>query len=204
VPGRKKTPSGYHHGNLRSALVEAAMDHLAAGGASGVSIRGAAREVGVSHAAPYRHFRSKEALLASVAEMGFVDLTGRLEGARDAHPTDAAAAFLAVARVFFRFTFDHPALYRVMFGPQISGFSDHVALRRAAESTFAVVNTLIERGQNLRQFIEGPPRRLAAFAWSTMHGLANLRTEGRLGISHRAALDQLAASVSRLVLRALR
>jgi AcrR family transcriptional regulator len=180
------------------------MAHLDAAGPKGVSIRGAAREVGVSHAAPYRHFRSKEALLASVAEMGFRDLAGRLEGARDAHPADAAEALLAVARVFFRFAFDHPALYRLMFGPQISGFAEHEALRRAAEATFEVVNVLMARGQDLGQIIAGPPRRLAAFVWSTMHGLADLRTEGRLGITHRPALDQLADSVSRLVLRAVR
>jgi AcrR family transcriptional regulator len=203
VKPKKRVTSGYHHGNLREALVDAAMDHLAAAGPSGVTIRGAAREAGVSHAAPYRHFRSKEALLSSVAEMGFRDLASRTEGARGAHPGDAGAALLAVAHAFLRFSFDHPALYRLMFGPQIREFSAHEGLRRAAERAFEVLVDLIADGQRDGAFIDGPARQHAAFAWSSLHGIASLRAEGRLGVTHRPALDQLGASVARLALRGL-
>jgi len=204
VKSEKKVTRGYHHGNLRTALVDAAMEHLVAAGPSAVTLRGTARQAGVSHTAPYRHFRSKEALLSAVAEMGFRDLASRTEGAREAHPADAGAALLSVARAFLRFSFDHPALYRLMFGPQIREFNAHEGLRRAAERAFTVLVDLVRAGQRSGAFIDGPARRHAAFAWCSLHGIASLRAEGRLGITHRAALDQLGASVARLALRGLR
>src|SRR5437867_11394050 len=82
----------YHHGNLREALVEAATALLDAEGPLGVTLRGAARRAGVSQTAPYRHFRDKGALLASVAEKGFRDLDRTMKEAARAHPADPLRA----------------------------------------------------------------------------------------------------------------
>jgi AcrR family transcriptional regulator len=195
--------SGYHHGNLKTALVEVARDHLAERGPGGLSLREAARRVGVSHAAPYRHFRSKEELLAAVAETGFSDLASRIEGVCDALDGRAEEALLALSRVYLRFAFDHPALYRLMFGPQIRRFSRYEGLRRAADRAFEVVVRAVERGQSGGRLVDGPARRLAAFLWSTLHGLASLSAGGRLGVTHRAALDRLGETIAALSLRGI-
>lgn len=166
---------GYHHGNLRDALVEAARQLLAERGAQGFTLVDAARRAGVSPAAPYRHFRDKDALLAEVALGGFRNFADRQKGALAGH-SDPIAAFRAMGLAYLAFAEEEPGAYAAMF------MGKHVGLMPggAGDSGFeALVKAL-------RSLIGDPPPRgldplgLACQVWALSHGVAMLSASGQL------------------------
>src|SRR5689334_13656632 len=106
---------GYHHGNLREALIRAALDLIAEKGPAGFTFAEAARSAGVSTAAPYRHFRDRQALLADVARRGFELFEQRLNGAWSEGRPDTFRAFENVGRAYLAFAREQPAFYSAMF-----------------------------------------------------------------------------------------
>src|SRR5271169_5900374 len=135
---------GYHHGNLREALVEAALALIAEKGAAGFTIAEAARLAGVSPAAPYRHFRDAEALLAEVALRGFELFAAELGAVwNDGRPT-ALRAFEALGRAYLAFARDEPAYYAAMFETRVA-FDSHPGLLGASERAFAILREAAER-----------------------------------------------------------
>ena len=186
--------AGYHHGNLREALIEAAIGLLREGGAEALSLRATARRVGVSAMAPYRHFADKEALLAAVAAHGFALLTARLSEA-DALPDDPTGALVAQGVAYVRFACDDPARFRLMFGTmQPAGYPD---LDAAAEAAYAI---LARRVASLSEADEQDDVTLAC--WSLVHGLASLLVDGRLQ-GREAAGVAMTETITRLLLRSL-
>src|SRR5580692_7725895 len=111
--GRVDKPT-YHHGDLKSALIAAAMAAVEQDGPDAVSLRDLAQSLGVSRAAPYRHFEDRDALLAAVAARGFEDLNAEYEAAL-ATPGDGTDKLRAAGRAFFGFARRRPGLYRLMF-----------------------------------------------------------------------------------------
>lgn len=170
----------YHHGNLRAALLEAALDLVAREGASSLTLREVARRAGVSHAAPYRHFADKEALLAAVAEEGFRALRDALAARADAAGDDPVARLRAIGIGYVRFAVDHPAHCRVMFGGAVEDPARHLALAEASAAAFAVLVDAIRAAQATGQVRAGDPMDLALAAWSLVHGLALLWIDGAL------------------------
>ena len=182
---------GYHHGNLREALVEAATALLREGGAEALTLRGAARRAGVSAMAPYRHFADKEALLAAVAAFGFALLAARLAEA-DTVP-DPADALTAQGTAYVRFACEEPALFRLMFGAtQPAG---HCDLHAAADAAYAV---LARRVASLAGEDEREDLTLAC--WSLVHGLASLLVDGQIP-GREVAGVAMAERITRLLLR---
>ena len=123
----RKPANAYQHGNLREALVQAGLKLLTDGGVAGLSLRAAAQLAGVSHAAPYRHFKDKDALVAAVAEQGFrlLSATMRAEMERAGEVAGAGAAstrdrLRALGRGYLRFATEHPAYLQVIFGGVLS------------------------------------------------------------------------------------
>src|SRR3954454_11603001 len=106
---------GYHHGNLREALVRAALDLIAQKGPAGFTFAEAARLAGVSPAAPYRHFRDRDALLAEIARNGFERFAGKLEAAWNNGIPTPLSAFENLGRAYLDFAREEPASYAVMF-----------------------------------------------------------------------------------------
>src|SRR5258708_29754084 len=106
---------GYHHGNLREALIRAALDLIAEKGPAGFTFADAARSAGVSSAAPYRHFRDRQALLADVARRGFELFEERLDRAWNEGRPDPFAAFENVGRAYLAFAREEPSFYSAMF-----------------------------------------------------------------------------------------
>src|ERR671911_2915087 len=106
---------GYHHGNLKEALLQAALDLIAEKGPSGFTFAEAARAAGVSPAAPYRHFRDRDALMAEVAARGFMKFAIELERAWDGGKPDPVAAFIRLGRAYLAFARFEPAYYAAMF-----------------------------------------------------------------------------------------
>lgn len=168
--GRRAAGAAYHHGDLRSALLAAAGSLLEAEGPAALSLREAARRAGVSHAAPYRHFPDREALLAALAAQGFEALGEQL---RAAGGTGARAIGVA----YLHFALAQPQRYRLMFGVALS-LSAHADLRRAAEDTYNALARGLPPG--------GAARASGAAAWALVHGLASLLIDGHLS---RAAAD---------------
>lgn len=162
----------YHHGSLRAALLEEAMRQLAAGGHEALSLREVARAVGVTPAAVYRHFASREDLLGALAAQGFASLLSAQTAAAAAAP-DALAAFNASGRAYVRFALARPALFRLMFGP--GGRARAAGLVEAARAFELLLAQAVAVSGSAA---EG--QTLALRAWALVHGLAGLLVDGAI------------------------
>jgi AcrR family transcriptional regulator len=165
---------GYHHGNLREALVEAAQVLIGEGGPAGFTIAEAARRAGVSPGAPYRHFRDAEALLAEVALRGFDRLSVSLSQAwRDGEP-EPVQAFENIGRAYLAFARSEPAFYAAMFEARIN-VEGHPGLLTASERAFAVLRTAAETvTASVPQSRRPPALMVALHVWAMSHGIASL------------------------------
>jgi AcrR family transcriptional regulator len=189
------TARSYHHGNLRAALLEAAERSLAAGGE--VSLRELARQVGVSHAAPRRHFADKQALLDALAQDGFERLGAELNAALKVAGPSFDERLLALGRTYVRFAAAHAALLELMFaGKHREGVPPGVgeAAARALTAPLAV----IVAGQAAGEVVGGDPQRVGSVVFALLQGLAALFTGGMVD---EAELDAtVAEAVEGLVL----
>ena len=179
----------YHHGDLRQALIDAALE-LVAENLESVSLRGVARRVGVSHAAPYRHFADKDALLAAVAEEGFQMLRRALESAVHQAPTDPLKQLQAIGVAYVHFALKHSSHYRVMFGVYgTTSAQQNLELADAARQAFMVLASAIKTGQQANVIRSEDPQQLAWTAWSLVHGLAMLVMDGQVPVTPEARAD---------------
>src|SRR5579859_5179363 len=181
----------YHHGNLRLALVAEAVRVLAEGDAASLSLRELARRLGVSHAAPYRHFADKDALLAAIAQQGFELLAAEVEAAAAQHPGDPARQLADTGWAYVRFALRQPQHFQVMLGrgaPPRTAYPDWLA---AGQHAFDRLLGVVEQGQRAGRIVSGEPRELAVAAWSQVHGLATLLLDGQLPIADEAQCEAL-------------
>lgn len=171
--GKAKPSGSYHHGDLKRALVTAALELVAEKGPQGFAMSEAAKRAGVSVAAPYRHFADKDALLAEVAEQGFVIMVQALERivARGKDPEDL---LVRIGRGYVRWAVAHPDYYRVMFGDAYGGEGfDQVG--PAGRQCFVMLLDAIEARQQAGLLAARDPRTVAGPLWSVMHGIALLQ-----------------------------
>ena len=177
----KRKPAGrYHHGDLRRALLDAALVLLDEGGVASLTLRGAARRAGVTQAAPYRHFADKEALLAAVAEEGFRALADRMQAVAGGADDAPLRRLRGLGLAYVAFATEHPARYRVMFGAEIPDKAAHPDLKVAADRAFGLLRDSIEACQQVGAVRSDDVNRLAMIAWSLVHGLAALLIDGQL------------------------
>ena len=169
----------YHHGDLRRALIDTALAMVTEEGTWTFTLREVARRAGVSHAAPYNHFADKAALLAEVAALGFQALRREMETAAR-RPRSSRQALVGIATAYVRFGVEHPAHYRLMFGPELAEKERYPALQQASDATFAALTSVLERGQAAGQVRPGSVRDQALAAWSLVHGLTTLLIDQRL------------------------
>jgi AcrR family transcriptional regulator len=174
-------PRGYHHGNLKEALISAALDLIARKGPSGFTFADAARFAGVSPAAPYRHFRDRDELVASVALRGFALFEAALTRAWNDGRPEAFAAFERMGRAYLEFARTEPAYYSAMFeaGVPIDGDKE---LREAGDRAFAAIRIAAERLVAQFPAAGRPPALMVALhMWSLAHGIASLFGRGDAG-----------------------
>lgn len=172
---------GYHHGNLREALVEAALALIAEFGPSGFTVAEAARRAGVSPAAPYRHFRDAEALLAEIALRGFERFSAALTRAWNGGKPDPLRAFENVGRAYLAFARDEPAYYAAMFETHIA-FDTYPPLQAASDQAFAILRDTAERLAGTLPPGQRPPSLMIALhVWAMAHGVAALFGRGEAG-----------------------
>lgn len=176
---RSRREGGYHHGNLKEALVQAALDLIAAKGPAGFTFAEAARSAGVSPAAPYRHFRDRDELLASVAQQGFEQFEAQLTAAWDDGRPDTPTAFQRIGKAYLAFARENPAYYSAMFESGIP-IESNPALLLAGERAFAVIRAASERLVAMAPpNVPRPPAMMMALhIWSISHGIASLFGRG--------------------------
>ena len=169
---------GYHHGDLREALIEAALDLIAEKGPVGFTVAEAARSAGVSPAAPYRHFRDRDELIADVARRGFELFEVELERAWNSGLPDPISAFNRVGKAYLAFARGEPAYYAAMFeaGLPLHAYPD---LIKAGERAFAVLRRAAETLAARLPAAHRPPALMVGLhVWSLSHGIASLFARG--------------------------
>jgi AcrR family transcriptional regulator len=174
----KDEPRGYHHGNLREALIRAALELIAKKGSAGFTFAEAARFAGVSPAAPYRHFRDRDELMASVALRGFEQFEAALARAWDGGKPNPMTALDRLGKAYLAFVRDEPAYYSAMFEAGIA-FGADPHLREASDRAFAVLRGASETLVAAMPAANRPPALMVALhIWSMSHGIASLFGRG--------------------------
>ena len=180
----------YHHGDLAPSLRQAAREILEEEGLAALSLRSVARRAGVSHAAPYRHYASREALLADVAVEGLAELRGEIAQAAAA-PADQAELIVRMGRAYMRFAVRHAGLLRLMFGSELP---NRTAFPGLTEATGAI-------GEEVARAIGDSAAGLAV--WAAIHGLAMLILENVIDLGQSQAGMDVVPSRAEIILRGL-
>ena len=174
-------PRGYHHGNLKEALVRAALELIAKKGPAGFTFAEAARWAGVSPAAPYRHFRDRDELLANVALRGFEQFAAVLARAWNDGRPEPFAAFERLGKAYLEFARTEPAYYSAMFEAGIP-LETNAELREAGDRAFAVLRAATEQLVATMPAANRPPVLMVALhIWAMSHGIAALFGRGDAG-----------------------
>ncbi len=177
-PGEREAPRGYHHGNLREALIRAALELIARKGTAGFTFAEAARYAGVSPAAPYRHFRDRDELMASVALRGFEQFEAQLARAWDGGRPDAFTALDRLGKAYLEFARGEPAFYSAVFEAGVP-VGANPALREASERAFAVLRGAADKICAAMPAAGRPPALMVALhIWAMAHGVASLFGRG--------------------------
>lgn len=193
----------YHHGNLKQALVEATVRLIEEKGPMAFTLAEAARQAGVSAAAPYRHFSGRDQLLEEVARQGFADFAARLEAVFDGGRPSALSAFLRLGQAYLEFAREKPGFYMAMFesGLSVTGNAD---LAAAADRAQAV---LVESARALFTRLPAdrrPPATMVAnHIWALSHGVVELFGRGRPGSRAPESADEMLESGALIYLRGL-
>jgi AcrR family transcriptional regulator len=194
---RLKKKGGYHHGELRRALLDVSVDVLEKHGVDALNLRELALRAGVSSGAPYHHFADREALLASIAEEGFGYLEADMIKERDSAPDDATSRLAALGRAYVSFATTHRGHFRVMFRGNLRS----PQLVRAKPRAFRLLWDAVLDCQRSGVAPSGDPQPLVLTAWSAVHGLATLWIDGALpgkGLNPRRLAPAVATLLSQM------
>jgi AcrR family transcriptional regulator len=176
--GGPSGPRGYHHGNLKEALIRAALVLIAKKGLAGVTFAEAARWAGVSPAAPYRHFSDRDELLADVARRGFEQFEATLAHAWNSGRPDVFTAFERIGKAYLQFARSEPAYYSAMFEAGLP-LESNPGLHEAGERCFGVLRQATEQVVATMPAKDRPPvLMMALHIWALSHGIASLFSRG--------------------------
>ena len=189
--------TAYHHGDLRPALLQASLALIEEGGIGALSLRAVARKAGVSHNAPYHHFKDWGSLLAALAEEGFAALAREMAESRAAAP-DARSRLEACGHAYIRFALKSRARFKLMFRPELTGPDPETTPTRSSMGPLETLTAAIVEAQAAGLAPPGDPKPLVLTCWSAVHGLASLWLDGPLTRAQRtfaASADKLAGVV---------
>jgi AcrR family transcriptional regulator len=193
---KQPKPKPYHHGNLREALLNAALRLISEVGPTAFTLREVARRAGVSHNAPYRHFRDRDELMAAVSIQGYGELTQAMLEAAEQEP-DALARLKQAGLAYVKFALRRPEHFTVMFDAPASKPSEKLCFNpskmkikypevvEAAEQSFRTLMNLVGACQQDGTLPAGDTKMLALFMWSIVHGIAKLAITGRFPFSSK-------------------
>ncbi len=178
APKSKTKP--YHHGDLRNALLRAALKLLAESGQENLSLREVALRAGVSSGAPYRHFENKEALLAALAEGGFRRLEEAMMEAMANHPRHPVKQLRDIAQAYLGMAEENPPFFKVMFGPYDTHDPVQKDVMPICEKVFRDLAGIFIKGIADGHFRKQDPERSALSYWAMLHGLSMLLIDKKL------------------------
>jgi AcrR family transcriptional regulator len=192
---------GYHHGDLRRALIEAGREILAEKGLDSLSLREVARRANVSQAAPYHHFADKAELVGAIVESGFGELTEELRSGALEEGGSSLEHLAGMGLAYVRFAVSNPGLFRLLFRPELRNGTESGPVAKAMETAGSAsyqvfLNTVREALQ--KGPVVGSVEDVALAAWSIVHGLATLLVDGPVDIGERPPEE-----LARVVLLAL-
>jgi AcrR family transcriptional regulator len=188
----------YHHGNLRDALVRVAVKFLENKSVDDLSLRKLATAAGVSQAAPYRHFKDKESLLAAISQEGFEQQFAQMLQVLRAHEGDGLKLLHSCARSYFQIGLEHPQHFRLMMSSRVCPTEEHPELQMAAFRSYALLKLIVERCQKLGVVGSGDPYHKALHCWIVVHGFTTLYVEDRLswlGVTGQNAFKALSTLI---------
>jgi len=196
---RKK--SGYHHGNLKRALLDEALEAIATHGTPSFTLRDLAKRLGVTHPAAYRHFEDKRALLVEISLEGLAVLESKLvEAVSESARAPKRSRISAIIRAYVTFAREYPAHYRVMFGPRLNRDGRFPDLEHALRRAYMLLyKALGGTGESMAANDRRGHDRVYT-VWSFAHGYASLMADGRLPLPNTAAAEK---HVARLIETAL-
>jgi AcrR family transcriptional regulator len=178
----------YHHGDLPRSLIQAGLQVLAERGVDALTLREVARRAKVSQAAPYHHFADKADLVSAIVQHGFEDFAGALRAGADAAGGDALQRLSGMGLAYVRFAVANPALFRLLFRPELRGGTRDEpaaeAMERAGSAAYQVfldaVRAAVEEGS-----VQGSVEDVAVAALSVVHGLSTLLVDGPIDLRQR-------------------
>ncbi len=203
APESGKVKRGYHHGNLRQALVEAALSLIEEKGPQGFTLSEAAKTADVTPAAVYRHFAGRDDLLAEVARQGYDIFAALMEFAYDGGKPTALAAFEATGRAYLAFARKYPGHYMAMFEGGLS-FNAHPDLAHVAQKARDVLERAAESlSQNMPVGKRPPSSMFSAHIWAMSHGVVELFMRGNPGAKSAYPAEDLLEAGIGIYLRGL-
>ena len=203
IPSANRPVGAHFDGDLREALIAAAVRGIEDRGAEELSLRAVARSIGVSHAAPAHHFGDKAGLLTAIATQGFELFTEHLERALAALRSEPVDQLTRLGYAYAEFAESHPGHFAVMFRPALTHTGDP-AYGEASDAAFMALHRHVEVCQRAGWRAQADTRTLAAAAWALAHGIAVLRTQGSLARRFPdPSLDGVALLVQTLIGQAL-
>jgi AcrR family transcriptional regulator len=194
----------YHHGDLRQALIEAALELVSEKDVDSVSLREVARRVGVSHTAPYRHFDDKDSLLAAIAQEGFQMLHQALAVVSEQTSIDPLKRLQDIGVAYVDFALKHSTHYRLMFSAYgTTSAQQHPELEQSATQAFMVLVNSIKMGQQEGVIRLDDTEQLALAAWSMTHGLAMLLMDGQIAIETFQSVALVSSFITQILIEGL-
>ncbi|MDB5660875.1 MAG: TetR family transcriptional regulator [Cypionkella sp.] len=194
---------GYHHGNLRQALVEAALELIAEQGPTGFTLSEAAKTAEVTPAAVYRHFAGRDDLIAEVARQGYDIFAALMEFAYNNGQPTALAAFEATGRAYLAFARKYPGHYKAMFESGLS-LQAHPDLAIVSQKARAVLEQAAEKlSQHLPANKRPPSTMFSAHIWAMSHGVVELYMRGAPGAKSQFPPEDLLEAGIGIYLRGL-
>ena len=174
------TETTYHHGDLKNALIQAGMEILAEEGLGSLSLRKVAKQAGVSHAAPYAHFKDKQALIAAISTEGFKQLYIQIKAILETHQNEPDSLLNETAWAYFQFALNETDCFQLMFSSALEKEKDYPDFVTASKESFLQLVSIVEICQKGGVLKQGDAELVAVSTWSTVHGFTSLYLEGQI------------------------
>jgi AcrR family transcriptional regulator len=187
----------YHHGDLKNALIKAGTEILASKGLGGLSLRQVAKQAGVSHAAPYAHFKDKQALIAAISTEGFKQLYSQIESVKKTHQAEPESLLIETAWSYVQFALNEPDRFKLMFSSMLEKEKEYPDFVEISQDNFQQLVEIVKLCQQANILKGGDSDLIALSVWGTVHGFVSLLLEGQIShtVLEKGTLKEILISV---------